>query len=413
MVMIPDPQVEDLLLPLLAHIPIAFSSTRAPPSLLPLLAPILRSRVTLLAGYSHGESSTELASPSDSWLSLLSWSTNGAELCQSLAQQDFSPHPSGEFEIGEYEFRGIRRFDTETVKARVMLLERGIEALYVWVTAREDKEGGEGWKVVDVRMPTECEAENKEKWYRTVAAAEEGFREEAQQQQHHSGKETPHCLSSPSPGQESDSQENQEGDDSYWDLYDRSPARTPAASQNKRHLPTEDEYFAQYSTVTPALDPSTPPASSENLRQYPGTTAQPQLSPQPQSQPQPQLQPPSSLHPSAFTPYTVPISPPHSFPSKPVSLTSETPSSTAQLTTHSPRATSPSMQSSVPVLENRAAAQLQAEVSIKQHISTTIKSLFRLARVSGIAREEFERVVKTELEILGMVEDEDEGRVSW
>ena len=380
------------------------SSTKAPPSLLTLLAPILRSRVTLLAGYSHGESSTGLASPSDSWLSLLSWSTNGAELCQSLAQQDFSPHPSGEFEIGEYEFKGVRRFDTETVKARVMLPERGMEAVYVWVTAREDKECGEGWKVVDVRMATEREAEDKEKWYRTVAAAEEGFREEAQQQQHHSGKETPHCLSSPSPGQESDNQENQEEDDSYWDLYDRSPARTPAASQNKRHLPTEDEYFAQYSTVTPALDPSGPPAPPENLREYSSTTAQP---------PQPQLQPPSSLHPSAFTPYTVPISPPHSFPSKPVSLTSESPSSTAHLTTHSPRATSPSMQSSVSVLENRAAAQLQAEVSIKQHISTTIKSLFRLARVSGIAREEFERVVKTELEILGMVEDEEEGRVSW
>lgn len=70
------------------------------------------------------------------------------------------------------------------------------------------------------------------------------------------------------------------------------------------------------------------------------------------------------------------------------------------------------MQSSVSVLENSAAAQLRAEVSVKQHISTTIKSLFRLARVSGIARKEFERIVKTELEILEMVEDEEEGRVS-
>lgn len=418
MVMIPDPHVENLLPPLLAHIPTAFA-TKAPPSLLPLLAPILRSRVTLLAGYSDNELSTGFKSPSDSWLSLLSWSTNGAELCQSLAQQESSPHPSGEFEIGEYDFKGVRRFDMETVKARVVLLERRIDILYVWVNAKEDKEDGEGWKIVDVRMIKEFEAVvDEETWYPTVTAAEEGFREEAQQQQqqqHYSVKETNHLLSLSSPVQKSDNQEgqeNQEEDDSYWDLYDRSPARTPAASQNQGQLPTEDEYFAQYSTVSPVLDPglgpSGLPAPSENLPEYPSPPTQ--LQP-PQPQPQPQL--PSSYHSSAFTPYTVPISPPHSFSSEPVPVISETPSETAQLTAHSPRATSPGMQSSVSVLENSAAAQLRAEVSVKQHISTTIKSLFRLARVSGIAREEFERVVKTELEILGMVEEEEEGRVSW
>ena len=408
MVTIPDPQVDNLLPLLLAHIPIAFSSTKAPPSLLPLLAPILRSRVTLLAGYSDDRFSTELASPSDSWLSLLSWSSNGAGLCQSLAQQDFSPHPSGEFEIGEYEFKGVRRFDSETVKAGVVLLEREIEVLYVWVSAKEDKEDGEGWKVVDVRIAKECETVD-EKWYPTVTAAEEGFREEAQQQQHHSVKETHHFLTLPSLGRKSDNQENQENqeeDDSYWDLYDRSPARTPAAYQNQGQPPTEEEYFAQYSTASPALDPSGNPASSKNLPEYPTTTAQPPPLPQPQPQPQ------SLIHSSTFKPYTVPISPPHSSSSNPVSPTSETPPSPAQLTTHSPRATSPSMQSSVSVLENSAAAQLRAEVSVKQHISTTIKSLFRLARVSGIARKEFERIVKTELEILEMVEDEEEGRVS-
>ena len=188
MVMIPDPHVENLLPPLLAHIPTAFA-TKAPPSLLPLLAPILRSRVTLLAGYSDNELSTGFKSPSDSWLSLLSWSTNGAELCQSLAQQESSPHPSGEFEIGEYDFKGVRRFDMETVKARVVLLERRIDILYVWVNAKEDKEGGEGWKIVDVRMVNECETADEERWYPTVIAAEAGFREEAQQQQH-SVKET-------------------------------------------------------------------------------------------------------------------------------------------------------------------------------------------------------------------------------
>ena len=52
---------------------------------------------------------------------------------------------------------------------------------------------------------------------------------------------------------------------------------------------------------------------------------------------------------------------------------------------------------------------MQAETGVKQHISTTIKSLFRLAKVVGMGREEFERVVNTELEVLGIVEDGEEG----
>ncbi len=41
---------------------------------------------------------------------------------------------------------------------------------------------------------------------------------------------------------------------------------------------------------------------------------------------------------------------------------------------------------------------------MKQHISTEIKSLFRLAQGCGIEREEFSRVVRTELQVLGVLE---------
>jgi len=47
-----------------------------------------------------------------------------------------------------------------------------------------------------------------------------------------------------------------------------------------------------------------------------------------------------------------------------------------------------------------------AQTAIKAHISTDIKSLFRLARKTGIEREDFERIVRTELEFLGMLEQE-------
>ncbi|KAL9032118.1 MAG: hypothetical protein Q9180_006688, partial [Flavoplaca navasiana] len=68
---IPPPAAETLLPPLLACLPTAFASTRPPPALLPLLSPILRQRVQLLSG--------STSSPSDSWLTKLTWDPTKAE----------------------------------------------------------------------------------------------------------------------------------------------------------------------------------------------------------------------------------------------------------------------------------------------------------------------------------------------
>jgi uncharacterized protein (UPF0335 family) len=72
-----------------------------------------------------------------------------------------------------------------------------------------------------------------------------------------------------------------------------------------------------------------------------------------------------------------------------------------------PRPTSPSTSSSVERLEREAEQVSQTEHAIKQHISTDMKSLFRLARSAGIDREEFERIIKRELEVLPMLEQDD------
>ena len=82
-----------------------------------------------------------------------------------------------------------------------------------------------------------------------------------------------------------------------------------------------------------------------------------------------------------------------------------------------PRALSPaSSHGSIERLEQRARTMSEAErsqsgefaqMAIKQHISTDIKSLFRLAKNSGIERSDFERIVKTELDCLGMLEEDD------
>jgi len=69
-----------------------------------------------------------------------------------------------------------------------------------------------------------------------------------------------------------------------------------------------------------------------------------------------------------------------------------------------PRPSSSASSNSVERLEREAESHSQAEMAIKQHISTDIKSLFRLARSAGIAREEFERIIQRELEVLPMLE---------
>jgi hypothetical protein len=72
-----------------------------------------------------------------------------------------------------------------------------------------------------------------------------------------------------------------------------------------------------------------------------------------------------------------------------------------------PRPSSSASTNSVEKLERKAENYTQAELAIKQHISTDMKSLFRLARASGIEREEFERIIKRELEVLPMLEQDD------
>jgi len=68
---------------------------------------------------------------------------------------------------------------------------------------------------------------------------------------------------------------------------------------------------------------------------------------------------------------------------------------------------SSSAESSVGKLEEAAGLTMQAEMGVKQHISTSIKSLYRLSKSVGISREEFERLLQTEIAFLEMM-DEDE-----
>ena len=80
--------------------------------------------------------------------------------------------------------------------------------------------------------------------------------------------------------------------------------------------------------------------------------------------------------------------------------------STAESNIIHTRPSSSSSSVAVAQLEQTAQNQSQAEVAIQQHISTTMKSLYRLTRGAGIERSEFHRLVQNELDTLGLMEDD-------
>lgn len=90
----------------------------------------------------------------------------------------------------------------------------------------------------------------------------------------------------------------------------------------------------------------------------------------------------------------------------------EVPRNIGQPRIHSPQPERPgssgssdaSSRSVAAALEASVSSESAAEIGVKRHISMEIKALFRLAQGVGLEKEEFERVVRTELECLSLVE---------
>lgn len=376
------PVLSDLLPTFLAHIPTAFISPQPPPSLFPLLSPILRQRIRLLAPARSSNSTTE-----ETWLALLTWSAiAGPKLSAHLATQDFTPHPSsGELEVGETNLKGFQRQDKETIRACVELLELGVEMIYMWIG--NDPEGeDDGWKIQDARLPEDREEQN---WYTSVGEADQAFYDQA------SSYIPPPVQSSAfasAPQQIAVAEEGEDDGDDYWNMYDRTPARTPMVAE-KQDAPSDDSYYARYGDVQPVLEPE-PISTSLNAINTPLNT-QPSYSPV-----------------STQTANTASTTPPTA-----LSPTFASHKDDYTTVTHAPRprsvaSSSSSARESIARLEENAGRHMQSEVGVKQHISTTIKSLYRLSKVAGIQREEFERMLQTEIAVLAMMDEDDDGE-TW
>ncbi|KAF2270437.1 hypothetical protein CC78DRAFT_132811 [Lojkania enalia] len=396
---IPPPNARDLLPPLLACLSTATASKQPPPPLLPLVSPILRQRLQLLA--------------SDEWLPLLCWDSQAAsKLPQIVNKIQIEPHPaSGEIEVEDPDEVLYRRSDSETLHSRLVLGEYGIVPTYLWCTGGDS---GDRWKLSELRGIED--ADDGTEWFSSIAQANEaGFRRKLVANSVASRQATAMKALEPEPPKE-----DEDDDDAYWAAYDRTPGRTPqkrspAPMTNSRvQLPTQSEleYFARYATeVQPALDAHDP--DEEGLALGESTLNGNALSFQRDLQTKPfetfNLGPNSydSSFPPAFEYTTTGL--------KGIRRDSLGDTKTEHIESidddryaalNHPRPSSSASSNSVEMLEREAESHSQAELAIKQHISTDLKSLFRLARTAGIEREEFERIVKRELEVLPLLEQD-------
>ena len=383
---IPPPDVRTLLPPLLACLPTAFASSQPPPALLPLLSPVLRQRVQLLSATAE--------KPTDSWLPLLCWQPGPAERLPSIVEGEaFELHPvSGELEYGEVGPIEYRRLDEETLQARLDIIDLGLAVVYTWIQV----DGGENcnkWQVAEV-SPLESRSEYATPdWSLSIAVAEAKAKEagvtrglkQAVQQVNGTGAD---ASSEHGTGVE-------DNDDDYWAQYDETPSRTPAAtrlplpgqtssSEPRGRSASEAAYFEQYSRVQPEMENDDPSEHDTGIGEssLDGNVVAGFMNH-------------SSNIPSAGAGQYMDdlnkfLGPRDAIVSQPkASPLVATPGAATRLETPTPAPASAS------------------DTAIKQHVSTSIKSLFRLCRGAGIERLEFEDLVRTELGTLELLNEDD------
>ncbi|KAJ5120565.1 uncharacterized protein N7515_009953 [Penicillium bovifimosum] len=372
--LINPPETRELLPPLLACLPLAFVSPRPPPALLPLLSPILRQRVGVLSSLST--SSTE------SWLQLLCWDAGKAERLQSVIDgATFEPHPvSGEIELPDELPVTYKRVDNETLKAQVPLLEYSLTVVYLWCPTDEEG-GGRGWRVAEL-LPRQGPADEDSTWASSIGEANVQASDRLTADVlRHDQEEKP---------QDKEMADDNDDDDDYWAQYDSTPgAKTPAPRAASTKGPSglsEQSYFSQYGDVQPAMDNHDP--EEEQPEVGPSSLNGDMLANLLRRQVDGGLNSEEVPRTNGYSPENVP-------------------SDEAARALNHPRPASASSGSSdaIAKLEKEAESQSTYEVGVKQHIGSSIKGLFRLAKATGMPRAEFQALVSTELELLDVSDD--------
>ncbi|MCJ1286452.1 hypothetical protein MMC26_005797 [Xylographa opegraphella] len=377
----PDP--ESLIPPLLACLSIAFASRSPPSSLMPLLSPILQQRVQLLS---------VTTSQSESWLPLLCWdSAQASRLAEVVESNSFEPHPvSGEVEVGEVAQVQYRRVDEETFHSRIRLVDLGLVVMYLWCGG-DPEGGGTGWRISEIQPLSSLTSavDTSRLWWNTISEADEKPDNKVSKRLLEPETATGPLSWSSSSVQNGGEKDND--DDDYWAQYDTTPARTPAMksspaldkncdrTQHNALATSDAEYYAQYGQVQPAMENHDPSEGIDDNGQ-------------------------STLNGNTILD-AMTIS-----RGQGSQWTTHEMANGAHVTdqiVHTRPSSSASSISAVARLENSAATQSHGEIAVQQHISTSMKSLFRLACGIGMEREEFDRIVTNELRTLSMVMDDD------
>ncbi|KAF9894257.1 hypothetical protein FE257_007759 [Aspergillus nanangensis] len=368
----PDPHT--LLPTILACLPTAFVSPRPPPALLPLLSPILRQRVQIFSSVS--------ASPTESWLQLLCWDSEKAERLKSLVDgASFEPHPvSGEIELSGETPIAYKRIDDETLQSRILVPDYSLKIIYLWCPNDQDG-GGPAWRIAEL-LPHEGSAADEHAWSVSIGEANASAKEQMMEDALKAAEKNEHATSSHQEAEEEDD------DADYWAQYDATPGRTPNVktpapnpmSSIQQQNGSENSYFSRYADVQPAMDNHDPEEE------------QPELGP-------------SSLNGDLLA----------GLLQRQMNGSGDGPLNGESMNEHTirplnhPRPSSMSSASSEAVakLEQEAETQSACEIGVKQHIGSNIKSLFRLAKSTGISRADFQSMVRTELDLLNLSDEDD------
>lgn len=306
----------------------------------------------------------------------------------------FELHPvSGEIDFGDVEDVMYRRLDEETLQARIIVSDLGIIVIYLWCEG--DREGGgSGWRVSEVR-PLEGDTDSiTNSWLRSIDQADERYNAKMMDDALQQGED--HSVNQGYSNGYLSAEKSTEDDDDYWAQYDSTPGRTPApkspppapdstatqGANGHARSASDADYYARYAQVQPEMDNDDP---SEDRQEFGESTLR------------------GNAVTSATFQSSQQMSPPNDTQNGPNGS-----SEAANVGISQPIASSPRTRSStIPKLEETAESQSMTESAVTHHISTSMKSLFRLARSSGIELAEFDRMIRTELDTLSMMDGDE------
>ena len=288
----------------------------------------------------------------------------------------FEPHPvSGEMEVGEVQSTMYRRFDEETLKCQMKLEDWHFTPTFIWCTGGDD---GDGWKLSEILPGPSTD----DSWSSSITEANDSAKERIMAEALKGADAAKSRQKLSAPGNEDD----------YWAQYDQTPGRTPMrkhSMQPTQAQGSEADHYAQYGQVQPAMDGHDPDEEMEDGTESTtnGNALHTIISEQPEQ--------PSEHDPPPYQDTRDEVN--EEDDEKNVEVQQPIPDSPG----------SRGGSDTVARLENAAERYNASEVGIRQHIGTSVKSMYRLAKSVGMEREEFQRVVHRELETLSIFDRDD------